>query len=511
MISRIIKSKIRSITLANRALLFLNFCVLCFVCGSTRTTAISLGLGLFDYALLVLVDHYYVLYCLLPIMLVVITKHIRSMSDIEKVRYQSATQMMQVEILSFISWFGLYLLVSLGVVLLVGLTTFKPNLYATDIGTTGHNEILLLLSEYKDFSVFPVISILTALLYYCFGFATLTALLSLINNIKGLRDTISAAVIILVLTFIGFHTPLANKLPVLFLNNYLILHHGLFLNGLPAFLMTLLVGSGIILYAMGVRLPTIETASILDELTISRKTKRIVALFIISLIAIEVFQMLYEANLYPRDLVIRLMLGSSGEFRSFLGWIKISLIYLFPLFFIGVSISKVNQYKELPIFIRYGSFGKLRWRILVRYTGFLLLYVGLLATFLCVLFFIGNSSSPYNLLLEENIGSAFTPAHFIAYLIVFLISMVFNLVLFLVLSMLFNETAAFVSILLISFAAFLAPGFSFLDINPGILSFLESLQQGKSLLAIRVSVFALISAIYFGLAKRRTYANNQSR
>lgn len=66
--SKIIKSKVINLFLSNKALLSLNFCVLCYVAGSARVTAITYQLGLFDYALFVLVDHYYVLYCLLPIM-----------------------------------------------------------------------------------------------------------------------------------------------------------------------------------------------------------------------------------------------------------------------------------------------------------------------------------------------------------------------------------------------------------------------------------------------------------
>jgi len=100
---KIIKSKVINLFLANKALLALNFCVLCFVAGSARATAITYHLGLFDYALLVLVDHYYVLYCLLPIMLVIITKHLRSLSDIEKIRYRNTNQMMRIEILSSLS------------------------------------------------------------------------------------------------------------------------------------------------------------------------------------------------------------------------------------------------------------------------------------------------------------------------------------------------------------------------------------------------------------------------
>jgi hypothetical protein len=355
-----------------------------------------------------------------------------------------------------------------------------------------------------------MISILAALLYYCFGFTTLTAVLSLVNNKKGPRETISTAVVVLVLTFIGFHTTLSNQLPMIFLSNYLILHRGLFLNGLPAFLLTFLVGLGIILFALGFRFPKLQATSILSELTVSRKMKRIAILFIIGLIFIEYFQMLYEGGFNVRDLAIRFILGTNMEFRSFLGWTKISLVYLLPLFFIGISISKIRQYKELPIFMRYESFGRLRWKILAQYVIFLLQYAGFLGIFLSAVFLLGSNSSPLSLALKEAIGINLATRHFIGYMLVFMITMMFNLVLFLLLSKLTNETVAFVAIVLLSFINFLAPGFKLLEINPGILMFFEDLQQGEISLYIKVVVLTLIIGIFWGLAKRRMYANNQT-
>lgn len=505
---KIIKSKVINLFLANKVLLFLNFCVLCYVAGSARAIAITYQLGLFDYALLVLVDHYYVLYCLLPIMLVIITKHLRSLSDIEKIRYRNSNQMMQVEILSFTTWFAFYLFSSLLIVLLIGLPTFKPNMFAGNFGGSSHNEILLLLGEYATFSKIPIISILVALLYYCFGFTTLTAILSLINNKKGSRDSVSAAVVILVLTFIGFHTSLSEKLPILFLSNYIIFHRGLFINGLPSFLLTVLTGLGIILFALGYRPPINPRKSLLSELTISRKMKQISFLFISGLILIEYFQLVYEGNFNFRDLAIRFMLGTNTDFRSFIGWIKICLIYFSPLFFVGVSISKIKQYQELPIFMRFESIANLHWNILRQYAAFVLQYAGFIAVFLTILFIFGKNSSPMSVALYESFGIQLSIPHFIGNIFVFIITMFFNLALFLMISQVANETVAFIGLISLSFINFLVPGINFFEINPGILMFLENIRQGVSLLSIKVAFMLSISIGFFILAKRRIHANH---
>jgi hypothetical protein len=502
--------KVINLFLANRALLFLNFCVLCYVAGSARATAITYHLGLFDYALLVLVDHYYVLYCLLPILLVIITKHLRSLSNIEKIRYRNINQMMRVEILSFTTWFTFYLFSSLLIVLLIGLPTFKPNLFAGNFSGSSHNEILLLLREYASFSRIPIVSILAALLYYVFGFTTLTALLSLVNIKISQGATISVAVLILILTFVGFHTSLSHQFPILFLSNYIILHRGLFINGLPSFLLTFLTGLGIILFALGYRPPKLMRVSILNELTISRKMKFTTLLFIICLILIEYFQLVYEGKFYYRDISIRLMLGTNTDFRSFIGWIKTSLVYFLPLFFVGLSVSKIKQYQELPVFMRFESFANLNWKILLQYISYILKYASYLGGFLIAMFLIGNHSSPMSKALYESFGIHLTTSLFMGCILVFIITMMFNLALFLFVSKVTNETAAFVGMLTLSFVNYLVRDLRLLNINPGILTIFEDLQQGISSLYIKIALMTVISICFFCFEKRKIHAYHQT-
>lgn len=507
---RILRNKITRITSDNRFLLLVNLFILCFVCGTTRAPAMNLGLGLFDYALVVFVDHYYVLYCMLPILLIVITRYLRGISEVEQIRYQSNKAVIKTELISFVSWFGLYILFSLIVVLSVGLTAFEPKLTAANYEIDPYHETLLLLNAYRSLSNFPIVSIFTAMLFYCFGFAVLVSLLALIKARKGIKNMISISILVLVLTFIGFHTQLNQLIPPLFFNNYLILHHGLFLNGHVSFFLILVVGTAIILYALGYRPPVIETGSLLDELTITKKSKLISFLLPVGLMAIEFFQLVYEKNPNLRDLAIRLLLGSSRNFPSFIGWLKLSLIYLLPLFFIGISISKITRYQELPIFIRYRSFGNLRWEILKRYGRYLLFYGAVISIILLIFFLTGNDSSILSVQLIENLGIALTPTIFLLYLFCFLGRMLSSLVLFLVISEIANETAAFVIILILSFVAFIAPNLVILNIHPGILSFLENLSEGRMrFLVVKASISAMIPALYFGFAARRKYAANQ--
>lgn len=501
--------KLGRIAASNSILLAFNFIVFAFVCDANRLQASYLNLKLFDYVLLALTDHYYVLYCLLPVMLVVISRYLINISDIERLRYQSDKQLMRVEVLAFLAWFALYILLHAVIAIVMGIRTLPANLFATTVASAGTDETLLLLSNYTALSPISLVSILAALVYYCFGFGTIISLLSIVRHRRGINDTIVAAVAMMVLTFVGFSTGLTFKFPYIFPNNYIILHHSLIVNGLIPFMIMLFIGAGVISYGLGFRLSITYKATVLDELAITRRMKLYTALFILAVLTLEITQMLYEGSFNPRDLFFRLLLGSSQRFSSFFSWLKLSLFYLLPLFFIGMSLSKITQMKELPIFIRYGSFPKLNWEILSRYFGFYLRYLGVLIVLMTALFFLGDSESTYAQVLVRDTGYVFTTGTFLGFMVAFAVGMVFYLSFFLIIGHFFSGLVAFVATLVLSFILFLAPRLDVFGLNLGVLSYHERIEKGNLPVIVVMVVLAAVSIGYLGIAKWRTYAHNQ--
>lgn len=64
---------------------------------------------------------------------------------------------------------------------------------------------------------------------------------------------IIVSVLIYILTFIGFKTEIKSLLPILCFNNYILLHHGLFVNGVLKFALVLMTGLIILLFSTGQR------------------------------------------------------------------------------------------------------------------------------------------------------------------------------------------------------------------------------------------------------------------
>ncbi len=70
------------------------------------------------------------------------------------------------------------------------------------------------------------------------------------------------------------------------------------------------------------------------------------------------------------------------------------IIYLFPIFFVGMSISNIKQFRELPILLRFESIANLQWNIIRSYVIFVLQYAGIISVFLSTLFIFEKTVPP---------------------------------------------------------------------------------------------------------------------
>ena len=104
------KESIFRICWSSRVLLFVNFCTLCFLCGFELEPFQKQNSGLGEYILAILTNHYYVLYCMLPVLFIIIAKYIKTIQDMEAVRFQNAFCQIRVLALRFSGWLCVYLL-----------------------------------------------------------------------------------------------------------------------------------------------------------------------------------------------------------------------------------------------------------------------------------------------------------------------------------------------------------------------------------------------------------------
>lgn len=189
-----------------------------------------------------LTDHYYVLYCMIISLIVIISKDIKDINYTQQLRYKNIFAYN----LSRIRYFLAHILI----LLLIDALNFKNTTSISPIRLEGYNEIVDLYNRYINIFDNIILANFAVIIYFIFGFTVLYALLTRINQNKGYKNTIVSAIIIYILTYIGFKTDLKTKLPVLFLNNYILLHHGLIVNGLFKFILAIAIGILIILFSV---------------------------------------------------------------------------------------------------------------------------------------------------------------------------------------------------------------------------------------------------------------------
>lgn len=508
---KVFLQKVRHLFRNNIILLGLNTIVLLIVAFSKAGYLSDTNIYVFDYVLLTIIDHYYALYCIFPILFIIIIKYHRQTSDIETIRYPDRLSQQRINLISLSVGIFLYFLATFIIISIVGLFNFRANLSAIIITNPGFDDFISLQSLHNAITPFPLVSILIVIIFYCFGFIVLSCILSFVHIKKGLHFTIVTGVLIFILAFIGFQVDAVNIFPIFFFGNYIIFHRSLFINGLPSFILILLTGLGIILYFFcPIRIDKKQRwkRSILNEFAISHRTSFISLIILVILFILEILLLQYSEHFNARNIPLSLMAGPGNGEWSFISWTKVAIIYLLPLFFVGQSLSKIKQYHELPIFIRLKSFANLRWQIIKSYFSFTFAYVMILIAAFLLLFLIGSETSSLYKIIAEMIIENFSAGHFAMFLLFFLGNMMFNLTLYLVLGQRLKSITVFIIFLAYAFLIGLIPNGFYADLTPGLLMFLSLYSTNPSILGVRFTLAFIITVTYLISLKRRSYANN---
>ena len=508
---KVILQKVRHLIKNNSILLVLNAIVLLIIAFGKAGYLSGTNIYVFDYVLLTIIDHYYALYCIFPILFIIIIKYFRQTSDIESIRYPNRLSQQRINLISLAISIILYFLATFIIISIVGLFYFRANLSANIITNPGFDDFIILQTLHKAITPYPLVSILFVIIFYCFGFFVLSCVLSIVHREKGLHATIVTGVLIFILAFIGFQVDAVNIFPFLFFGNYIIFHRSLFINGFPSFILILLTGLGIILYCFCPILIDKKQRwkrSILNEFTISRQTSFISFIILVILFILEILLLQYSEFFNARNIPLSLMAGPGNGEWSFIGWTKVAIIYLLPLFFVGQSLSKIEQYHELPIFIRFKSFANLRWQIIKSYFSFTFAYVMILIATFLLMFLLGSETSSLHKFIVEIIPINFSAGHFAMFLLFFLGNMMFNLTLYLVLSQRLKSITVFILFLAYAFLIGLIPNGFYADFTPGLLRFLTLYNTNLSILGLRFILALILTITYLISLKRRSYVNN---
>lgn len=493
------KAFIEKLARDNRFLLLLNLCIVCFICGSELGKFPPKSLGLFEYITLILTNHYYILYCMLPIILLIFAKQIKGIQDIERIRYKNA--LCQIKEISKKSLMGIsiYLLLHFVLTLIIGLGKFPSFKDRLIISSGEDRELLVVLNKYKLLFGNAGLALFAILAYMLVGFVVLNMAMTAINVKYGYKKTIAFAILVYLFTFIGFKTDLKFTLPILCFNNYIILHHVLFVNHGLNLILVILVEIFTICLIFKPKIKSHKSG--FGELILSRREILISGIIPLFMMAIELLKGLQIENFSPRDLVSTIFMGTSRSNASFISRLGLTILYLTPIFFIGISADRLKSYGQSPVLIRFKSKGDFIRKTEKRYILFLISYLVLLVLLGNIFLHIPlKDNSPKNSILYEIYGEEFSGKTFNTYMIFFGMYLFFDFICFRIIGKLGGSILGLGLIFLVKFILYSLPGLNILGLNFGIINMYEDLPSKRELVT-RIIIFICGILFYWILLK----------
>lgn len=492
--------KCKRIFVENRILLLINFGVLCFLCGSIIREYREVDMGIWGYMLSILTNHYYILYCVFPILLIIIARHIRNVNDIEMIRYSNAFQQIKMSTKSFVQWLMAYMVLHLVITFVIGIRTFDLSIHTQNIKVEAYDELIDILNTYIEYFSNSVFAVISNVGYFLFGFTVLIALLSYINYRYKYRNVILSSVLIYILTFIGFKTEVKTIVPVVCFDNFILLHHGLFVNGFEKFLLTILFGVLVIQFCFGKMFKANNYG--FKDFIISKKEQYISFIVVLVLFLLELLRTIGIVDFNFKDVIIMTLFGTNEKYVSFIPWLRLTILYLIPLFFIGIADSRMKKYGQAPILIRAKSKLSFECKLIGAYMSYIFLYTLFVYALGSVFYFMGGVGTHGDEYLISEFNINFTYGILSMYFVIFLVNLTFDFMIFKILCKFANGIVSLLAILFFKFFFFMLPTFNLFDLNFGISNLFDGINN-KYELVIKVATISVLNVIFFAIINKR--------
>lgn len=500
--------KISSLFLENRGILVINFFVLCYICGVELEQAKTYNIGIWGYIIMILSNHYYILYCLLPIMFIILTKYLRKIRSVELVRYRNRYEQSRKMVADFICWLVSYFTIKVCVIVAIGVRTFGLSVFPEIVDVSGYDELIIIYNSYISTFHNGIIAVIAIVAYYILGFIFLLSFLGYVNNRYGYKRVLVFCLFIYLFAIIGFRTELKSAVPFVCFNNYILLHHGLFVNGTVKFLFLIVFSVATIILSLGIkkRRGPGETS----DFVITREEKNITVSLIAFMVVTEMFSGYINQEFNLRDVMLKLMFGAKAS--GFFSWLTLTIIYLIPIFFVGISDQRIKKYGQCPTVIRFKNIKSFECNVLVRDLQYTFVYVMIIWGLGCATYFLGEPSLINIEFFLENYGVRYNLNIWNLYIIFFHTNLLSDFIIFKQVSKLTNEIPAMVVLLIGKYVFFLVPEVNVFNMNFGIINLFEYLNKETAIYGWQLVLFVVV-VIYVltMLIRRMRYGNNRNQ
>lgn len=471
----------------NKILLLLLFLTYSFFVGREVVIAKSLDVGIWEFLLITMTNQYYLIYGLLPIVLLIVSRYLNEPKDLIKIRLKHLYKYVRFEFIAIFISVGLLILLHAFYALSIGLFFFKIK---TDfVAITDNNYYFLEEQQLLFSSLFPsaLSASIVALIYLVVGLSTIGLLLSWINVKFSTTYTIGAAIVIFVSTFVGFNTLWYERFPILFSNNYFMVNHLLSLEN-SLWIIAILAVIGLINMS-GLISQNKKSMLNVYRLFFPRKTILFTLCFIVIFYVLSFSRYIFTVELNSIEMIIGIHMGSSIDYPLIFSWIQLLVLYLFPLVIVGNILDKLRDYSYIQIIVRYISAKRLRSYVIQLIFMFLLLYWGINS--LIIMLISHQSSTSVITIFDSEIG---TIDLFEKYIVLLLISLVTVVFLYLAVSKWTGHVFGWIFIIIVMYVSLFVE-LLFLPTNLGLANLVAIYE--KNLFIIYVASGIIISTISY--------------
>lgn len=346
------------------------FVIFAWFCGDELVLADSVSMSIYEYIMLVMGNHYYIIYFLLMSYLFFQFDQIKKTNNLVSIRVRLIRNKFLIQLFSIliqtIVYIGLHFIVAFG----IGITRLEiVNRFQTGMISGYYNDTLSFVYGFQKYFSNPLLALITMGLYMVAGLSLFGMIIFVVHEIKGNKYTLVVAGVMILDIMVGFKLNIHGFAELFFLNNYFILHHVLFMSGFiwglfNIIIIAFLIGSMYCLLKKktGNRFRRYNYARYM--LSSTYKISIIFLLIYIILNCISVY--LQDKHFYLVDGIIVNLLGYSKDSIDLLELIKHILFFAIPLFFIGKFLeSEIQMYNE-QVKLRYKN--KSEWNNIINKT-----------------------------------------------------------------------------------------------------------------------------------------------
>ncbi|WP_153016336.1 hypothetical protein [Clostridium tepidiprofundi] len=347
-----------------------------------------------EYIISAMTNHYYILYFMIIFYLFSVFKIIKDDNEIILIRRRKYIDYFIVQAISLLLISTIFVLIHFFIVAIMGYGLNMGNRFIKNINYYNYNEVIGIYSMYFKS---PILAIITCAIYMILGLTFMSIVLMFLNNFLGKKLVVLCIVVMYILMLISLRTDVDKFLPLVFMNNYIILHHALAVLEKRFYIMIIceMFLSGFILLIIKkswYKEFTLKKKLILMDginnwylkILFSRKNIFImIAFIIISAVNISLKNDVLTIN----DLIVLQFYGHGIGYFNLMDFISLVIYNGIPIYVLAYFLEKENNDRSTFVTIRLKN--KKQWFKSVMQCGFLLIFIYVLVS-ICITVIIGT-------------------------------------------------------------------------------------------------------------------------